>query len=103
MNEKELIMFVQILHNENVSVYVNETFNDKPLVLSDVHTSLNSVEKDVLGALVLDKYQIERLGAFLTTLEPHIQETADMLVCQDMIKSLNYLSSVVSSLKIEKS
>lgn len=96
-------MFPKILENMETSVYLNENFYEKILVLSDVHTSLNSVRNDRIGALLLDEYQIERLGSFLTVLEPYLENPADIEVCKGMISSLNHLYTIVDSLEITKS
>lgn len=96
-------MFPKILENMETSVYLNENFYEKILVLSDVHTSLNSVRNDRIGALLLDEYQIERLGSFLTVLEPYLENPADIEVCKGMISSLSHLYTIVDSLEITKS
>ena len=95
-------MFHEIFNHEdkNVLVHVSsDALREKMLILAEVSTSLNSVNHNILGALVLDKYQIERLGSFLTVLEPCLENPADVEVCKSMIKSLEYLINYVENSK----
>ncbi|QMT31389.1 hypothetical protein [Alysiella filiformis] len=95
-----MTMFHEIFNHEdkNVLVHVSsDALREKALILAEVSTSLNSVNHNTLGALVLDKYQIERLGTFLTVLEPYLENPADVEVCKSMIKSLGYLINYVEN------
>lgn len=95
-------MFHEIFNHEdkNVSVYLSDdALKEKALILAEVSTSLNSVNHSTSGALVLDMYQIERLGSFLTVLESHLENPADVEVCKSIIKSLEYLINYVENSK----
>lgn len=99
-------MFHEIFNHDdkNVSIYLSDdALKEKALILAEVSTSLNSINHRISGALVLDKYQIERLGSFLTVLEPYLENPADIEVCKGMISSLNHLYTIVDSLEITKS
>lgn len=95
-------MFHEIFNHgdKNISIYLSDdALKEKALILAEVSVSLNSVNHHTSGALVLDKYQIERLGSFLTVLEPYLENPADVEVCKSMIKSLEYLINYVENSK----